>query len=276
MKSAFVSLVTVLFLAGCGPQASGVAPAASSEIDSEEDELSASSALMGAWKAEEGTLLGIVFAKDGIKRVFSAEQQVWCFKAPCHAVTLEGTWTVRLGKLYLTEGGNKVKYGYSVSNGVLSLTDPDQNGRPVGRLVKQTTWCARSSDCALQQWTHASCTGNAVCTAEQTCGCSCGAPLSAGFGDACSDGAKCSSGLACEAESGACWPAPACDLDVAKSCAGSAVCTVSGDAGACLPFAHGVTVGRGYSCGGSIGVSCARGLTCNAPVGKIGGTGTCG
>ena len=72
---------------------------------------------------------------------------------------------------------------------------------------------------------------------------------------------------------------PICDPAVEQSCKDAdKVCmaeTVDED-GICQPFDHGTTVGAGYKCGGSIGVSCAEGLACEGmPVGMIGGTGVC-
>ncbi|MEL4402915.1 hypothetical protein AAEJ42_22010, partial [Shewanella algae] len=45
----------------------------------------------------------------------------------------------------------------------------------------------------------------------------------------------------------------------------------------CVNFAHGQSVGLGYSCGGSIGVGCVKGLVCHqaSASGMVGGTGTC-
>lgn len=70
----------------------------------------------------------------------------------------------------------------------------------------------------------------------------------------------------------------ACDPMVEASCPEENVCVAESvsEAGECRPFDHGQTVGAGYSCGGSIGVSCAEGLFCaGLPHGLVGGSGTC-
>lgn len=69
-----------------------------------------------------------------------------------------------------------------------------------------------------------------------------------------------------------------CDPTQVQSCGPDNVCVASsvGEVGTCGPFAHGQSVGAGYSCGGSIGVSCADGLYCKGlPHGVVGGSGTC-
>jgi hypothetical protein len=69
-----------------------------------------------------------------------------------------------------------------------------------------------------------------------------------------------------------------CDPGVTQSCGPDEVCVAQklGEPGQCGPFDHGQTVGAGYSCGGSIGVSCAEGLYCKGlPHGHLGGSGTC-
>jgi len=77
-------------------------------------------------------------------------------------------------------------------------------------------------------------------------------------------------------------PDPICDPAAVRPCAGDLVCVASdaGTPGSCQPFAHGQSVGSGYACGGSIGVSCATGLSCQGlPTPSshlIGGSGTCG
>lgn len=110
-----------------------------------------------------------------------------------------------------------------------------------------------------------------------------------GFGDACggSIGQGCLDGLNCigmptaashlMGGAGLCDTAEACDPTVANDCGSTLQCVASdtNHTGACRPFAHGQSVGKGYACGGSIGVGCATGLSCNAPTGVIGGTGTC-
>jgi len=73
--------------------------------------------------------------------------------------------------------------------------------------------------------------------------------------------------------------ASSCDPAVEKSCNDDEhVCMAETieETGMCQPFEHGTTVGAGYKCGGSIGVSCAEGLSCEGlPVGMIGGSGIC-
>jgi hypothetical protein len=76
-----------------------------------------------------------------------------------------------------------------------------------------------------------------------------------------------------------CGPQPlTCDPAVPRACGDELVCVAASlDApGVCQPFEHGVTVGAGYACGGSIGVGCAEGLFCaGLPYGRTGGTGVC-
>ncbi len=75
-----------------------------------------------------------------------------------------------------------------------------------------------------------------------------------------------------------CQPVTVCDPSEVQSCGSAQVCVASSveETGVCSDFQHGQTVGAGYSCGGSIGVSCAEGLYCKGmPQGKVGGSGTC-
>lgn len=69
-----------------------------------------------------------------------------------------------------------------------------------------------------------------------------------------------------------------CDPAAWRACGDEQVCVarqIEGP-GECGPFDHGQSVGAGYVCGGSIGVSCAEGLHCaGLPQGAVGGTGTC-
>ena len=65
-----------------------------------------------------------------------------------------------------------------------------------------------------------------------------------------------------------------------QSCGASQACVVDVDpcgGATCQAFGHGLVVGKGYACGGSIGVSCATGLSCGGlPASSVkGGTGTC-
>ena len=266
-----LSAAVALCVAGCG--STGTVED-EGMLENEGSELSASAKLMGSYQATQGTLLGLVLAKDGNKRVFAADQQVWCIKAPCYPIHLTGTWSVRLGKLYLTENGNKHIYKYDLSGDVLTLSDP-ASGQVTGTLQTVDTWCGTTADCDLQQWIHPMCVGGPVCTAGQRCGWSCGAmPLPGGYGDDCSAGQACFRGLTCDG--GQCRPAASCDLYADMSCGEALVCTATEETSVCMPFEHAVSVGRGYACGGSIGVDCAAGLTCEGlPEGKIGGTGTC-
>lgn len=70
-----------------------------------------------------------------------------------------------------------------------------------------------------------------------------------------------------------------CDPAEEESCEDpSLVCMAETieETGTCRPFQHGATVGAGYACGGSIGVSCAKGLFCKGlPYKTIGGSGVC-
>ena len=100
------------------------------------------------------------------------------------------------------------------------------------------------------------CTGNGDCPTEQVCT------------------------LIADGPGNVCRPAPetGCDPAEAMSCGPDQVCvaTAVGDDGTCGEFQHGQSVGAGYACGGSIGVSCAEGLTCKGlPHNTIGGSGTC-
>ena len=237
------------------------------------DELSQTAQLLGSYKAIDGTLLGLVLAKDGSKKVFVAEQQVWCCKAPCYPIHMSGTWSIRLGNLYLTEDGNKIVYAYTIGTGTLALADRYTKD-PVGTLEKVETFCAQSADCGLQQWSHGKCLGGAVCSASQRCVWECGSELPEGYGDTCAE-QTCAQGLTCQ-DGGRCAPAQACDPSVEKSCGDALVCTIApNDAAVCQPFAHATLVGRGYKCGGSIGVSCSRGLSCQVSSSAKGAVGTC-
>lgn len=167
-------------------------------VGSDTDELSPESQLLGSYKATDGTLLGIVLAKQDGNFVFAADQQVWCFKAPCLPVHLEGSWAVRSGKLHLTENANKHIYEYTLAGGVLTLADPTDHKR-FGTLARVETWCGRSTDCSLQKIKQPMSTSNGVlCLADQTCGAYSGDE--AGFGDSCANGASCIAGLSCLAD----------------------------------------------------------------------------
>jgi hypothetical protein len=78
---------------------------------------------------------------------------------------------------------------------------------------------------------------------------------------------------------GYCAKSKSCDPKVYRACGDDLICVADSmdSNGICKTFDHGQTVGAGYYCGGSIGVSCAQGLTCDGlPVMDIeGGTGIC-
>jgi hypothetical protein len=107
-------------------------------------------------------------------------------------------------------------------------------------------------------------------------------------GDPCggSIGICCYAGLSCHGlptpasgligGSGVCGAGEVCDLDTDFACGDDEVCAGTDVKlfGVCKPFDHGQSVGRGYACGGSIGVGCVAGLTCDVPPG-IGRVGTC-
>jgi inhibitor of cysteine peptidase len=75
------------------------------------------------------------------------------------------------------------------------------------------------------------------------------------------------------------WPVTPCDPSAYRACGDAKICVASDlqGPGTCKDFEHGQTVGRGYTCGGSIGVGCAIGLNCDGlpqpPL--VGGTGIC-
>ncbi len=131
----------------------------------------------------------------------------------------------------------------------------------------------------------------------------CGADADCGDGMYCDDGAcailgACETAEDCEGQplivpacvgffscpAGSCiWscgvPVETCDPATPLDCGDQLVCVAStvDEPGTCAPFDHGQTVGAGYTCGGSIGVGCAEGLSClGLPQGMVGGTGTCG
>ncbi|HEY3450794.1 MAG TPA: hypothetical protein VGK67_30840 [Myxococcales bacterium] len=161
-------------------------------------------ALMGSYQATEGTLLGLVLAKKDGNRVFVADQQVMCFKAPCMPVHLSGTWSALDGTLRLTESANKHLYEYTLGQGTLTLVDPT-NHKKVGALGEVQTWCGESAHCDLQQVAQPrsnSGAGGVVCRADRTCGVRSGE--AAGYGDSCEGGLACLDGLSCQ--SGVCAP----------------------------------------------------------------------
>jgi len=274
MTRAIAAILFGLALVGCG--GGEVIDGAPATMDNDVDDLTAPQKVLGSWKATDGTLLGVTLAKVGTAKKFVGEQQVWCVRAPCHPVHLAGTWTAAGQRLTLTESGNKHSYEFAIAGDVMTLND-FQSHQLVGHLTRVLTFCAQTADCELQQWIHPMCMGGPVCTAGQTCGWHCGTiPYPGGYGDTCDTcGAGCSAQLACES-SGTCWPTATCNPKSMRSCGDSQVCAVASDGtGSCKAFAHGQVVGQGYSCGGSIGVSCAAGLSCSAPKGVVGGTGTC-
>jgi hypothetical protein len=279
MNKTLAAILSGLLMVGCG-----AAEVAESDLDvgADTDDLTAPQKVLGSWKATDGTLLGLTLAKVGTAKKFVGEQQVWCFRAPCHPVHLSGTWTAAGKRVTLTESGNKHSYEFSIAGEVMTLKEYKAPHQLVGHLTKVATWCAQTADCGLQQWPHPMCMGGPVCTAAQACGWHCGGiPFPGGYGDECGNGVGCSAQLACEisgpaATTGTCWPTDKCSPTAWRNCGDTLVCAVASDGtGTCKPFAHGQVVGQGYSCGGSIGVSCATGLTCSAPTGVIGGTGTC-
>ncbi len=118
-----------------------------------------------------------------------------------------------------------------------------------------------------------------------------GRRVGAGYGCNASMNIGCASGLECGGQwmgepfrgipkgfGGTCTADPKCNPIRANDCPAGLVCVAQdlNRYGMCKPFAHGQNVGKGYTCGGSIGVGCASGLACNAPTGVLGGTGTCG
>lgn len=133
--------------------------------------------------------------------------------------------------------------------------------------------CAPNLTCAFSEPTHDVPGTCAACVYD-------GTPYQEGDKFSASDGCNTcvctgNGGIACTEM--ACFPT--CDPAEEKSCADEdLVCmaeTVE-ETGMCQPFAHGTTVGAGYGCGGSIGVSCAEGLFCQGlPTRMIGGTGVC-
>ena len=275
MTKALATILCGLAMVGCGG-----GEVIGNDMGTDADDLTAPQKVLGSWKATDGTLLGLTLAKEGTAKKFVGEQQVWCLRAPCHPVHLSGTWTAAGDRVTLTENGNKHSYRFAIAGDVMTLKDYTTR-QAVGHLSKASTWCAQTADCELQQWLHPMCMGGAICTASQVCGWYCGGqPHPGGYGDACGNAVGCEAQLACEmgsqSSTGTCWPTDQCSPTRWRNCGDSLVCAVASDGSAtCKAFAHGQVVGQGYTCGGSIGVSCAAGLTCSAPTGVIGGTGTC-
>jgi len=195
----FVIFVAALGLAACsgGFGTSGETIDSGAEaVGSTADELSPDAQMLGSYKATDGTLLGLVLTKRDGNNVFVADQQVWCFKAPCFPIHLEGSWAVRSGSLHLTENANKHVFEYTLAEGVLTLADPTDHKR-LGTLAKVATWCGESSHCSLQKVAQPmSSAGGVICQADQTCGASAGD--AAGLGDSCEDGVTCIAGLTCQ------------------------------------------------------------------------------
>lgn len=286
-----LSFIAIATVAGC---------AVSSENPSSEDtaatqeDITAANKLVGAYTASTGSLRGLVLGVRGNQRYFSAEEQVYCVRAPCYPIRWQGIWTASATKLTLTEKGptNHV-YTYTLVGGKLSLKDTYGIKYVLNKVPKGQTFCAASEDCNMQSWIHPMCAGVELCSADQHCAMKCGPNQRiVGYGDACggSIGYACADGLDCVGMpdpssgiiggTGTCRPSTKvrCDLNVEKSCGDTLRCVVDTDGkGTCLPFAHAQTVGRGYSCGGSIGVGCAKGLDCTGlplpPM--VGGTGIC-
>jgi len=200
-------LVAALGLSGCG---AAMAPETEtidnspSAVGSDPDVGTEASALMGSYQATEGTLLGLVLAKKDGKRVFVADQQVMCFKAPCMPAHLSGTWSANDGTLRLTENANKHVYEYALVGGTLALKDPT-NHRQGGAMTKVQTWCGESSQCELQQVSQPQSSAGpsqVVCRADRTCGVT--SLRAAGYGDSCEGGLACLDGLRCQ--DGVCAP----------------------------------------------------------------------
>lgn len=202
-------LVVALGLSACGEstyQSSGIETIDNSatSVGSDPDVGTEAEALLGSYKATDGTLLGLVLAKKDGNRVFAADQQVMCFKAPCMPAHLSGTWTALDGVLRLTENANKHVYEYVLQAGKLTLKDPASH-RAVGAMGEVQTWCGESSQCGLQQVSQPQSNDGAtrlVCRADQTCAATSGD--AAGYGDACGEGVACFDGLECQ--SGVCAP----------------------------------------------------------------------
>jgi hypothetical protein len=100
------------------------------------------------------------------------------------------------------------------------------------------------------------CSGNVDCPTDQVC-----TLIADGPGNVCQPGQQIG-----------------CDPAEEQSCGPELVCVASalGETGTCGDFQHGQSVGAGYGCGGSIGVSCAEGLYCKGLTpGVVGGSGTC-
>jgi len=191
--------VTALVLVGCGggfDSADEYINNAPSAVGASDEDLGEPGLLMGSYRASEGTLLGLVLSKQDGKRIFVADQQVWCFKAPCFPEHLKGTWTARDGKLFLTENANKHIYEYTLDAGTLTLFDPESHKR-VGAMDEVRTWCGRSSDCELQQVSQPMISNaGVICQADQTCAAT--SSGAAGLGDACQADADCAADLSCQ------------------------------------------------------------------------------
>ncbi|MGC4118272.1 MAG: hypothetical protein QM765_27715 [Myxococcales bacterium] len=158
----------------------------STAVGSDRDVGTEAGALMGSYQATEGTLLGLVLAKKDGKRVFVADQQVVCFKAPCLPAHLAGTWAAVDGTLRLTENANKHVYEYTLAGSKLTLKDPSTH-RAVGAMTRVQSWCGESAHCELQTVSQPMANGGAsevVCRADQTCGIATG---EVGLGDECGE-----------------------------------------------------------------------------------------
>ena len=107
-----------------------------------------------------------------------------------------------------------------------------------------------------------------------------GDPCGGSIGLCCEAGLRCH-GLPTPASgliggSGLCGVGELCDPDTDRACGDHEVCagTDVRHFGVCRAFDHGQMVGRGYACGGSIGVACVAGLRCDVLPG-IGRVGRC-
>jgi hypothetical protein len=134
---------------------------------------------VGAWDGVEGDLRAIVFTdtlQSPTSRRFFADQTVYCVRAPCPPVRVEGAFRATSRYVYLQRDGETKRYSttFSADNSELTLR---QGRTVVYRLRRAVSYCARVADCDEQRLITPRCLGYMTCSSENRCAYRCGSPV---------------------------------------------------------------------------------------------------
>jgi hypothetical protein len=187
--------------------------------------------LSGNYDGDSGLFAGLVLGTATNPRAFVASQNVFCVRAPCLPIRVEGTYTATRKKLTLRSGRSVQTFDYVVAGDTVVLS---QRRQSVSQLTKVPSYCDNAVQCMDQSFIRPMCIGTATCE-ENRCG----------------------------------WKCETITRDPCANfeCPAGQHCTAPADAPYCVPDEE-PTGGVGAACGSRGLPECGPGLFCAFPAGS--------